>query len=153
MASYNLITEITDTLNNKTLVGGIFCNLKNSIDCVKHSILLTKLKFNHITDKVYTLIKPHLENRQRRVTLNDKCFNFCSSWGVTKRGVPQGFIPGRCFFFLFNIDDQPKIINDKDNNIKSKLILFTSDTSLIITNPNLTDFIIDIYTTIKNINE
>jgi hypothetical protein len=55
-------------------------------------------------------------------------------------------------FFLFNINDLPKIINDKDNNIKYKLILFANDTSLIITNPNLTDFIKDIYTTIKNMN-
>jgi hypothetical protein len=46
----------------------------------------------------------------------------------------------------------PKIINDKDNNIKYKLILFANDTTLIITNPNLTDFIKDIYTTIKNMN-
>ena len=52
-------------------------------------------------------------------------------------------------FFLFNINDLPKIINDKDN-IKSKLILFANDTSLIIT--NFTDFIKDIYTTIMNIN-
>lgn len=56
------------------------------------------------------------------------------------------------FFFLFNIDDLPKIINDKDNNIKSKLILFANDTHLIITDPNLTDFINNIHTTIKNIN-
>jgi len=55
-------------------------------------------------------------------------------------------------FFLFKINDLPKIINDKDNNIKSKLIFFTNDMSLIVTNPNLTDFIKDIYTTINNIN-
>jgi hypothetical protein len=56
------------------------------------------------------------------------------------------------FLFLFNINDLPKIINDKYMNTKSKLILFTYDTSLIVTNPKLTDFIKDIYTTIKNIN-
>jgi len=100
MASYNLITEILDALNNKTLVAGIFCNLENSFDCVKHSISLTKLKFCHITGNVYTIIKPYLENRHQRVTLNDKCFNFCSKWGVIKHGVPQGFIHGWCFFFV-----------------------------------------------------
>jgi len=54
-------------------------------------------------------------------------------------------------FCLFNIDDLPKIRNDKDN-IKSKLILYANDTCLIITNPNFTDFIKDIYMTIKNVN-
>jgi hypothetical protein len=36
---------------------------------------------------------------------------------------------------------------------KFKLILFADDTSIIVTNPNPTDFIKDINTTFKNINE
>jgi hypothetical protein len=53
---------------------------------------------------------------------------------------------------LLYINDLTKITNNKDNNIKSKLILFADDTSLIVTNPNSTDFIKDIIMTIKNIN-
>jgi len=53
--------------------------------------------------------------------------------------------------FLLYINYLTKITNNKDN-IKSKLILFADDTNLIVTNPNSTDFIKDIITTIKKIN-
>jgi len=52
-------------------------------------------------------------------------------------------------FWLY-MNDLPKIINNKEN-IKSKLILFADDASLIVTNPNTTVFIKDINMTIKNI--
>ena len=50
-AFYKLIDGILDALNNKMMVGGIFCDLQKAFDCVNHSILLTKLKFYGITGK------------------------------------------------------------------------------------------------------
>ena len=46
-----------------------------------------------------------------------------------------------CFFFWLYITDVPKITNNKDNNIKSKLFFIADDTFLIVTNPNPTYFI------------
>jgi hypothetical protein len=40
-ASYKLIDGILHALNNKMMVGGIFCDLQKAFDCVNHSILLT----------------------------------------------------------------------------------------------------------------
>jgi hypothetical protein len=97
MASYSLI-EILDARNNRRLVGGIVCDLEMAFDCVNHSILLAKLKFYGISGKAYTVIKYQLENKHHRVTLNNKCFNFYSSWGVMKYGFPQGSILGPLFF-------------------------------------------------------
>ena len=45
-----------------------------------------------------------------------------------------------------------KITSTKDNNIKSKLVLFAEDTSLIITSPNPTNFIQNINGAFTNIN-
>jgi hypothetical protein len=48
-ASYYLINNILEALNNKFIVGGIFCDLTEAFDCVNHTILLSKLEFYGIT--------------------------------------------------------------------------------------------------------
>jgi hypothetical protein len=37
---YKLINEVLNALNNKQIVGGIFCDLTTAFDCVDHHILL-----------------------------------------------------------------------------------------------------------------
>ena len=51
LASYTLIQEVLTALNNKTKVGGIFCNLQKAFDCVIHNILLSEMKFYGISGK------------------------------------------------------------------------------------------------------
>jgi len=62
-ATYKLTTEILNAMNNKLLVGGIFCDLEKAFDCVNHDILLSKLKFYGISDKKFQLYQSYLGNR------------------------------------------------------------------------------------------
>jgi hypothetical protein len=66
-ASYKLINEILNALNNKILVGGIFCTLKKAFDCVNYDILLSKLEFYGIVGKANALVKSYLKDRTREL--------------------------------------------------------------------------------------
>ena len=63
LASYTLIQEVLMALNNKTKVGGIFCDLQKAFDCVNHNILLSKMKFYGTSGKTNKLIRSYLGNR------------------------------------------------------------------------------------------
>ena len=65
-ATYKLTTEILSAMNNKLLVGGIFCDLEKAFGCVNHDILLYKLKFNGISDKALQLYQSYVGNRYCR---------------------------------------------------------------------------------------
>jgi len=42
-AVYKFINEVLNALNNKQIVGGIFCDLTKAFECVDHDILITKI--------------------------------------------------------------------------------------------------------------
>jgi hypothetical protein len=52
-AIYELLNEILNALNNRSMMRGIFCDLEKAFDCVNHDILLTKLKFYGIMGPAY----------------------------------------------------------------------------------------------------
>jgi len=123
-------------MNNKLLVGGIFCDLEKAFDCINHDILLSKLKFYGISDKDLTLYQSYLDNKYCRIAIyNDsENSNKVSNWAKVRHGVPQGSVLGSLLFLLYIIY-LPKIINKT-----SAPIIFADDTGILFTHSILIDF-------------
>ena len=69
-ASRILLNEILEAMNSKQMVGGIFCDLHKASDCIKHVVLLEKLKFYGVSGKFYNLLKLNLNGRYQKVILS-----------------------------------------------------------------------------------
>jgi len=122
-------------------------NIKSFPKRINHNILLLKMEFYDIVGKANTLIKSYLQNRYQRVQIKKDTIYYCSEWELITDGVPQGSILGPLFFLLY-INDLPKAISDL-----STPILFTDDTSRIISNPNSSQFEKDINTVIHTLHK
>ena len=71
-AIYKLTTKILIAINNKLLVGEIFCDLEKIFDCVDHYILLSKLKCYGISGNNLAIYHSYLDKRHcRTATYND----------------------------------------------------------------------------------
>jgi hypothetical protein len=147
--TYKLTTKILNAMNNKLLVGGIFCDLEEAFDCVNHDILLSKLKFYGINDKDLTLYQFYLDNRYCRTAIyNDsENSNKVSDWAKIRHGVPQSSVLGPLLFLLY-INDLPKIINKT-----STPIIFADDTSILFAHSNLIDLNKNIHIVFTTLNK
>jgi hypothetical protein len=89
--SYRLINEISNAMNERKVVGGIFCDLLKCL-IVLTITLLTKLEFYEVTGTTLKLIKSYLEGRYQKVILDNNLPNSNSDWGEIRQGIPQGSI-------------------------------------------------------------
>jgi hypothetical protein len=147
-ATYKLMNEILNVLNNKLIVRGTFCDLEKAFSCVNHDLLLPKLETYGITDKDKELYPSHLKGRYQRVFICNKShhYNTLSNWTLIKHGVPQGSILGPMIFLLY-VNGFPHFVNNK-----STPVLFTDDTSILFTHSDSTEFNSNTHTVFETIN-
>ena len=99
-ASYNVINEYQKPWLS---VGGIFCDLEKSFDCVNHGILVNKLEFYGTSGIFLTLIQSYPRERYQKwfidiINAYDSIYSRCKK--VTN-AVPQGAILGPLLFVIY----------------------------------------------------
>ena len=115
----SLVHEIHESFDHGFEVRSIYLDISKAFDKVWHEGLVFKLKQNGIEGKLLNLFKNYLSNRKQRVVLN----GMESKWGEIRAGVPQGSVLGPLLFLIY--------INDLEDGIKSNVIFFADDTSLL----------------------
>jgi len=111
-----MINNILSSLNNKLLIGGLFCDLQKAFHSLNHEILLSKMRFYAISGVANKLIKSYLQDRYQRVLINIWELKYFSEWEQVQHGIPQGsiLVP---LLFLLHINNLSKIISDKSNSV------------------------------------
>jgi hypothetical protein len=92
---------ITQAMNEREVVRGIFCDLQKAFNCVNRNTLLTKLEFYGVAGTILKLIKSYLEGGYQKVILDNNLPNSNSGWGQIRHGVPQGSILSPLLFLLY----------------------------------------------------
>ena len=118
-ALIRLLHDWYSEIDNGSLVGTVFLDLRKAFDLVDHQILLYKLKLHHFSNETLNIFESYLNNRTQIV----KVGNIKSDQRVIKCGVPQGSILGPILFILY--------INDINLHIQQSVIdLYADDTTL-----------------------
>ncbi|XP_077994315.1 uncharacterized protein LOC144448040 [Glandiceps talaboti] len=119
LALADLVSDISEQLDNGFITFGIFIDLKKAFDTINHDILIHKLEHYGIRGIPLHWFKNYLTNRQQYVTID----NVSSPYKHIQCGVPQGSILGPILFLIY--------INDIANSTNSfQFRLFADDTNL-----------------------
>ena len=134
-----LTTKISQDLNEKKFVIGIFLDLKKAFDTVSHDILLSKLKKLGITGTPLKWFTSYLSNRSQFTEIG----GFKSSELAIDISVLQGSILGPILFLCF--------INDLHLATWLLTLLFADDTAVIDSDTDLPALIIRVNGEIQKI--
>ena len=130
MGILNLIDQVTEAIDNRSYVLGIFIDLSKAFDTINHSILLEKLRLYGIRGTVWEWFKSYLERRSQFVQIGTSKSDVLN---ITC-GVPQGSILGPLLFVLY--------INDIVNaSALFHMIMFADDTNLFLKGRDLNNLI------------
>jgi hypothetical protein len=124
MAVDSIVYELLNNLEDGCFAQVTLCDLSKAFDCVRHDILIEKLKFYGFQGNALAMFQSYLKDRTQIVDVKGRCSNIL----VTNVGVPQGSVMGPILFII--------LVNDLSFNIDCKTTIYADDTSLLVNNKN-----------------
>lgn len=126
LALIDLVEEISNCIDKKKFVVGIFIDLQKAFDTIDHNILINKLENYGIRGIAKQWLQSYLTGRMQCVQFEKSR----SEFRPITCGVPQGSILGPTLFIMY--------INDIVKSSKiMKFVLFADDTNIIMSGENL----------------
>jgi Reverse transcriptase (RNA-dependent DNA polymerase) len=118
-ACSQLVYDIQVHRDSGKFVSCIFVDLRKAFDCVKHSILLKKLRSVGVRDKNFEIFASYLNERSQFIELN----SISSMMLAVTAGIPQGSLIGPLLFNFY--------VNDLFHvPLNGKLQMYADDTVL-----------------------
>src|SRR6266576_5393384 len=143
-AIYNLISEITVSLQNKQPTAAVFCDLSKAFDSVDHKILLLKMDHYGIRGIINNWFASFLSDRCQCVKVLGEGSTYFSHPIPILKGVPQGSILGPLLFILY--------VNDLPNITTHKITQYADDTSLVLCAPTVSQLLNEVVSSLNLLN-
>jgi len=125
--------------HNPEFTLAIFCDLSKAFDVINHDILLYKLNSYGIRGLANEWFKSYLSDRFQFVELG----KMHSSLLPIRCGVPQGSILGPLLYLIY--------VNDIYNSCEGNIVSFADDTTLYMSNSDVTELFFNANTQINNL--
>ena len=130
MALIDIYDKISDAIEKKKDIMGLFIDLQKAFDTIDHNILIKKLYHYGIRGVPLKWFESYLTNRQQFVVLND----ITSEYKSITCGVPQRSVLGPLLFLLY-------INNIVNSSELFYFILFADDTNMLYSDENVDSLI------------
>jgi hypothetical protein len=134
----NHCAEFTNQTNPEFTLA-IFYDLSKAFDVISHNILLQKLNLYGIQGIANQWFESYLSDRSQFIELE----NVHSSHLPVRCGVPQGSILGPILYLIY--------VNDIYNSCEGNIVSFADDTTLFMSNSDVTQLFSEVNTQINNL--